>query len=137
MFPTSRRDFLRSAGASLGAGTLLQAARTEPELVLYNGNIITVDAKQPRTQAVAIAGERFVAVGSNDEVRPLATALTRSVDLEGKAVVPGFIDAHTHPASSGRRHLREVDCDLRSIREIQEAIRRRAAQTPPGQWVLG
>lgn len=137
MFPTSRRDFLRSAGASLGAATFLQAARTEPELVLYNGNFITVDAKQPRAQAVAIAGGRFLAVGSNDDVRPLATARTRSVDLEGKTVVPGFIDAHTHPASSGRRHLREVDCDLRSIREIQEAIRRRAAQTPPGQWVLG
>jgi predicted amidohydrolase YtcJ len=137
MFPTSRRDFLRSAGASLGATAFLQAARTEPELILYNGNILTVDAKQPRAQAVAIAGGRFLAVGSNDDVRPLATVRTRSVDLEGKTVVPGFIDAHTHPASSGRRHLREVDCDLRSIREIQDAIRKRAAQTPPGQWVLG
>src|SRR5712692_4641820 len=128
-----RREFL----GSLGAFALLPPARTEPELVLFNANIITVDAKQPRAQAVAIGGGRFLAVGSNDDVRGLATARTRSVNLEGKTVVPGFIDAHTHPASSGRRHLREVDCDLRSIQAIQAAIRHRAAQTPRGQWVLG
>ncbi|MBI3695916.1 MAG: amidohydrolase, partial [Acidobacteria bacterium] len=85
----------------------------------------------------AIAGGRFLAVGSNDDVRNLATARTRRVNLEGKTVTPGFIDAHTHPASSGRRHLREVDCDLRSIKEIQEAIRKRASETPRGQWVVG
>ncbi len=128
-----RREFL----GSLGAFALLPPVRTEPEMVLVNGNIVTVDAKQPRAQAVAIAGGRFLAVGSNDDIRALATARTRSVNLEGKTVTPGFIDAHTHPASSGRRHLREVDCDLRSIQAIQTAIRQRAAQTPRGQWVLG
>ncbi len=133
MYPKSRRDFLRS----LGAVALVPPARTEPEMVLYNGNIITVDAQQPRAQAMAIAGGRFLAVGTNDEIRPLSTARTRAVNLEGKTVVPGFIDAHTHPASSGRRHLREVDCDLRSIAEIQAAIRKRAAETPAGQWVVG
>src|SRR5262249_7290531 len=67
----------------------------------------------------------------------MATARTKQINLEGKTVTPGFIDAHTHPASSGRRHLREVDCDLRSIQAIQAAIRQRAAQTPRGKWVLG
>ncbi len=132
MKTTTRRDFL----GFLGAATLFPG-RTEPELVLYNANILTVDAQNPRAQAVAIAGGRFLVVGTNEEVRPLATARTRLVNLEGKTVVPGFIDAHTHPASSGRRHLREVDCDLRSIAEIQAAIRKRAAATPPGQWVVG
>jgi predicted amidohydrolase YtcJ len=129
----SRREFL----GSFGAFALAPLARTEPDLLLFNGNFITIDAKQPRAQAVAIAGGRFLAVGSNDEVRALATARTRKIDLEGKTVVPGFIDGHTHPASSGRRHLREVDCDLRSIQAIQDAIRKRAAETPRGQWVLG
>jgi len=59
------------------------------------------------------------------------------IDLGGKTVVPGFIDAHSHPASAGRQHLREVDSDLRSIVAIQTAIRKRAAQTPKGEWVLG
>jgi predicted amidohydrolase YtcJ len=51
--------------------------------------------------------------------------------------VPGFIDAHTHPAYAGMRHLRWVDCDLRSIAQIQAAIRERAAKTKPGEWVVG
>ena len=127
-YSMNRRNFLLA---------LSPLPRTEPDLILYNANIFTVDAAQPRAQAVAIAAGRFLAVGSSDEVRNLSTARTRQVNLEGKTVVPGFIDAHTHPASSGRRHLREVDCDLRSIKEIQEAIRRRAAEIPRGQWVVG
>ena len=128
-----RREFL----CSLGAFAMVPPSRTEPEVVLYNANILTVDAAQPRAQAVAIAGGRFLAVGTNAQVRPLATSRTRSLSLAGQTVVPGFIDAHTHPADSGRRHLREVDCDLRSIQAILTAIRERAARTPKGQWVLG
>ena len=108
-----------------------------PELILYNGNILTMDDAGSRAQAVAIAGERFLAVGSDDEVRNLETAGVKTVDLEGKTVVPGFIDAHMHPGLAGRLHLRQVDCDLRSIEEIIETVAARAAQTPPGEWVLG
>jgi predicted amidohydrolase YtcJ len=111
--------------------------RTEPDLILHNGNIITIDDRRPRAQAVAIADGRFLAVGDNAKVRALATARTKKFDLAGKTVVPGFIDAHTHPAVAGRLHLRQVDCDLRSIDAIQKAIRERAAKTPPGEWVLG
>ena len=133
MTHSSRRSFL----GGLGAAVLMQARNSEPELVLYNGNFITVDERNPRAQAVAIAGGRFLAVGTNGEIRAAATARTRMVDLGGKTVVPGFIDAHTHPAYSGRRHLRWVDCDLRSISQIQDALRQRAAKTPPGEWVVG
>jgi hypothetical protein len=130
---SSRRDFLRA----LGALTLLPLESSEPEMVLVNGNIWTVNDRQPTAQAVAIAYGRFLAVGTNAEVQALATARTKRIDLAGRTVVPGFIDAHTHPADSGRRHLREVDCDLRSIAGIQAALRARAAKTPAGQWVLG
>ena len=129
----TRREFL----FYLGTLALLPLERTTPETILYNANILTVDARQPRARAVAIADDRFLAIGTNDEVRPLATARTRTINLEGKTVLPGFIDAHSHPAVAGRMHLRMVDCDLRSIADVQAAIRRRAAQTPPGQWVLG
>ncbi len=129
----SRRGFL----AGMSALALRAAQHTEPDVVLYNANILTIDAIHPRAQAVAIAGGRFLAVGSNEDVRNLAKAGTQQVDVGGKTVVPGFIDAHTHPCYAGIRHLRWVDCDLRSIAEIQNAIRARAAKTPPGDWVIG
>jgi predicted amidohydrolase YtcJ len=129
----SRRGFL----AGMSALAMRAAQRTEPDLILYNANVLTIDAAQPRAQAVAIAGERFLAVGSNEDVRNLAKAGTRQLDIGGMTVVPGFIDAHTHPSYAGIRHLRWVDCDLRSIVEIQNAIRARAAKTPPGDWVIG
>jgi predicted amidohydrolase YtcJ len=59
------------------------------------------------------------------------------VDLGDCTVTPGFVDAHLHTASSGLRHLKDVNADLRSIASIQSAIRERAARTPPGQWVVG
>ena len=133
MIETSRRSFL----VTLGAFTLLPLQRVEPDLVLHNGNFWTVEPHNPRAQAVAISDGRFLAVGSNDEVLHLASFRSRKIDLGGKTVLPGFIDAHAHPASSGRSHLRNVDCDLRSIKAIQEALRERAAKTAPGQWVLG
>ena len=132
----SRRQFLGGIGAFALAPTVF-LERTTPELILFNANIITIDDRHPRAQAVAIADGRFVAVGSNDKVRALATAKTKKIDLESRTVVPGFIDAHTHPAVAGRMHLRQVDCDLRSIEAIQSAIRERAAKMPPGEWVLG
>ena len=109
----------------------------EPETVLYNENIWTVDESQPRAQAAAITGGRFAAVGSNEEVLPLATARTRKIDLGFKSVLPGFNDAHAHPVASGVEHLHKVACDKDSIEKIQAALHERAVQTPPGHWVLG
>ncbi|HUQ92286.1 MAG TPA: amidohydrolase [Bryobacteraceae bacterium] len=129
----SRRIFL----AGLGASSASRPGQMEPGLILHHGNIHTMDVRAPRAEAVAIAGDRLLAVGGNEDVLRLATGRTRKIHLEGKTVVPGFIDAHTHVAYSGIRHLRQVDCDLRSIAQIQAAIRERAARTPPGQWVIG
>jgi predicted amidohydrolase YtcJ len=131
----SRREFLCGLG-SWGALALFPLERTEPDLILYNGNIWTVDARQPRAQAVAISSGRFLARGSNEEVLALAGGRAKKMDLGGSTVLPGFIDAHTHPAEAGLDHLRMVDCDLRSIADILAALRKRASQTPPGEWVL-
>src|SRR5215472_6746622 len=98
----------------------LPLARTEePETILYNGNIWTVDPAQPRAQAVAISGARFLAVGSNADVLPLAAARTRKIDLAFKTVLPGFNDAHSHPAGSGVEHLSNVFSDKDTIEKIQ------------------
>jgi len=134
MSKISRRDFVRSFSA---IPLLALLRRQEPELILYNGNIWTVDPGQPHAQAVAISGGRFVAVGADREILQLAVGGSRKVDLGGRTVLPGFIDAHSHPAESGRNHLRMVACDLPSIPKITAALRERAEQTPAGQWVLG
>src|SRR5246127_1903046 len=130
---TSRREFL----GALAAFSLFPLEQEKPDVILYNGNILTVNDMAPRAQAVAIARDRFLAVGSNAEVLNLASAASKKIDLGGKTVTPGFIDAHSHPAEAGLMHLRMVDCDLRSISAIQAALRERAAKTPPGEWVLG
>ncbi len=128
-----RRQFV----ASLGGAATLGLGLRNPALVLINGNIVTMDPARPRAQAVAIFEGRFLAVGTNAEVMRLAGPLTRRIDLGHRTVVPGFIDAHSHPASSGLMHLTRIDCDLRSIEAIQAAVRERATRTPAGEWVLG
>lgn len=107
------------------------------ETIISNANILTIDPTQPRAQALAIRDGKFLAVGSNDDVSDLKGKGTTILDLKGKTVLPGFIDAHTHVMSSGTRHVAQEDCDLRSIGEIQEALKGRARTTPAGQWVLG
>jgi predicted amidohydrolase YtcJ len=131
----SRRQFIGSVAAA--TIPLLSFGKTEPETILYNGNIYTVNPNEPTAQAVAIAGGRLLAVGTDSDILKMATAKTKKVDLGKKTVLPGFIDAHTHPAYSGIKHLKMVDCDLRSIKDIKDAIRQRASVTPKGSWVEG
>lgn len=130
----SRRDFI---GIFAAAVPLLSFGKIEPEIILYNGTIFTINPKEPTAQALAIADGRLIAVGSNADILRMATARTKKIDLSFKTVLPGFIDAHSHPAYSGLAHLKKVDCDLRSINDIKEAIRQKAASTPKGKWVEG
>src|SRR5690348_8579199 len=89
---------LLSACAMRSASTPPGAA---PDLVLYNGKIVTVDAAFSIVQAVAIRGDRIVAAGANDAVRRTAGAATRQIDLQGRTVIPGLIDDHLHNAGGG------------------------------------
>ena len=129
----TRRTFVGSLVALPG----FAFETTKPDLVLYNGNIYTVDDAEPHAQAVAVANGRFLAVGGNSDVLNLASAGTKKLDLGGKTVLPGFNDAHCHPAPAGLNMVVAVNCDLPSIAAIQSALRARAAKTPRGQWVLG
>jgi predicted amidohydrolase YtcJ len=131
----TRRAFLESLGVAAAAPFLPPQA--EPEIVLHNAQILTMSAAAPRAEAVSIREGRILAAGRSSDLLAAAGPRTKRVDVGGKTVVPGFIDAHSHPGSAGRRHLREVDCDLRSIEDIQTAVRKRAAETPKDGWVLG
>ena len=128
----TRREFAGLMGAAI-----VSAKSTEPELILVNGSIHTMDLANPRAEAVAIAQGRFLAVGTNAEISAMATPRTKRADLGNFPVFPGFIDAHMHVASSGLEHLKNVDVGLPSIAAIKQAIHKRAGETPPGEWVLG
>jgi predicted amidohydrolase YtcJ len=108
-----------------------------PDLILLNGRIHTVDDANPDATAVAIRDGRFVAVGSDDEIRALAGSGTTVEDLGAAAVVPGLIDAHNHLQATGEM-LRDVQLfDTRTMADIVERIAARVRQSAPGAWVVG
>ena len=107
------------------------------DLVLTNGNIHTMDAALPRVEAVAIAGERIAGIGSNEAMRGLLATDGREIDLGGRTVTPGFIDAHLHFLSYGLA-LREIDLmNVPTLATAQERVATRAAEAPVGQWLTG
>ena len=112
-------------------------AQTAPDLVLTNGKIITVDERFTIAEAVAIRADRIVAVGSNRDIGALATPATRTIDLEGRAAIPGLIDNHMHLLRAGTTWGREMRWDgIESRSEALQMIRDKAAGIPEGEWVF-
>src|SRR5436190_4732192 len=111
--------------------------RRAPDLVLYNGNVLTLDPAQPRAQAVALANGLIAAVGSTADVRAAAAPGSTLIDLGGRTVLPGFIDSHAHVSQVGHE-LSKVDLSrCRSVADVLEAVNQRAQRTPKGEWVEG
>jgi len=110
-------------------------ATSEPDFVVVNARVLTSDATTPRAEAFAVKLGRFVAVGSTSDIRNLATSRTPVVDAQRMTVVPGFIDCHNHP--SGVEELYGVNTNLRTVREIQGAIRQKAERSAPEVWING
>src|SRR4026208_1579977 len=102
---------------AIGALRGLQAQQPQADLILSNGKIITVDERFTIAQAVAIRGDRFVAVGPNPELTRLAGPNTRRIDLGGKAVTPGLIDNHMHLLRAGNTWLKELRFDRVEARQ--------------------
>jgi len=149
-----RRALLKGAAAStvvaatMDASVVTPSARiqkpsvpTDPvlrpaDLVLKNGNIITVDASFTIAEAIAIAGDRIVAVGSEAAVTAHTVPGTRIIDLKGKTVVPGLIDSHAHMDREGLKGVYPSLAGARSIRDIQDRIAELARRAKPGEWIV-
>ena len=112
-------------------------AQTKADLVLVNGKIYTVDDARPMASALAVRGGRVLFVGSDAEARVLATASAQVIDLNGKTVVPGIIDAHAHLLGLGDM-LRRVNLGgSASYDEVIERVKSWAKDVKPGEWILG
>jgi predicted amidohydrolase YtcJ len=112
-------------------------AKPAADLIITNAKIWTVDASRPTAQAVAVLGERIVAVGSRQDVDGWRGPKTRVIDADGRLLLPGFNDAHVHFVGGGRQLDAIQLNDATSAEEFARRIGERAKATPQGEWVLG
>ena len=113
------------------------SAQTPADIVLLNGKIVTVDDRFTIAEALAVKGERILAVGSNAEIEKHKGPLTRVVDLNRRTVIPGLIDNHAHYMRAAEYWHREVRLDgITSHQEALDLIKHKAAESKPGEWVV-
>ena len=140
------------AGAALAAAPFLDLAASpqaqqaalrpqDADLVVFNAKVYTVDSRTPKAEAFAVKAGRFIAVGSNADIKGLIASGTQTLDAMQMTVVPGFIDCHNH--APGNTLLYEVlvgnpyEVEFVTISSIVEKLRAKARETPPGTWVEG
>lgn len=137
MRSASLAALLLVASASLAAA---RAQQPRADLIFVNGRVLTVDQTDRVVQAVGISGNRIVAVGTNAEVERAAAPNARRIDLAGRAVTPGLLDAHDHFSGGGAERLYVLDLsypNVKSIADVAAAIRAKAAALGKGAWIQG
>ncbi|HEX3703632.1 MAG TPA: amidohydrolase [Vicinamibacterales bacterium] len=131
----------QAAGAAQPAAAGATATGPEPDLVVFNAKVYTIDARAPRAEGFAVKAGRFVAVGSTSDVKAIAGKRTRTFDARQMTVVPGFIDCHNH--APGDTLMFDVlvgnpfEVELVTIAGIIDKLRAKAHATPAGMWVEG
>lgn len=124
----------------LSVGCLALAACASPsepsaDLVLLNGRVYTVDAAEPWAEAVAVRGDRIIAVGSSSDIRAMAGPDTRTIDLAGAFVSPGFNDGHVHTESTGALLTGANLLDVHEEAKFRERIQEATERLPAGSWI--
>lgn len=111
--------------------------------IYRNGTIMTMDSRGSTVEALAVCGEKILAVGSEAEILRLKTPDTVVTDLKGKTMLPGFVDGHSHFMSTGIMYAMQIDLSsppvgkVRTLAELKELLRQKAAVTPKGEWIQG
>jgi predicted amidohydrolase YtcJ len=153
MSKVNRKDFLKLSAAVAGAASIPEIAEARQasaaqsrgnaaaDTIVINARVVTMDPAQPRAEAIAIKGDKFLAVGSNADIRNLANANTRVIDAARGAVIPGMIDTHNH--AGGTTLLYEVlvgnpfEVEFVTIDSVIQKLRAKAQTVPAGTWVEG
>jgi predicted amidohydrolase YtcJ len=140
---TTATGVLAQSGVA-GEGTPPSSQKAKADLIFIHGNIYTgvVNAgaslgANPRAEALAVRGDRILAVGTRDEVMRLKGTDTKIVDLDGHFVMPGFNDAHMHLAEAGQEKMNANLVGTRTIDEFRERLRAKCEAAAPGEWVVG
>ncbi len=151
----SRREFLKISGGALAGAvtgcvtpgrvseksTAAHSSSVEPaDLILHNGNVLTVDANDRVAQALAIARGRIRKVGSDLEISSLRGPGTRLIDLKGRTATPGIIDAHNHMIYFGEQMKYRLDIrppKVRSKGDLLRVVHEAAKTKPEGEWIYG
>ncbi len=112
------------------------ACAEEAELILHHGKIVAVDEKFTQHEALAITGERIVAIGTNDDILKLRGENTKTIDLAGKFVMPGLIDSHVHPSGAAMTEFDHDVPQMDTIADVLAYITARAKLLGAGKWVV-
>jgi predicted amidohydrolase YtcJ len=144
--PVTRRNFVSSSMALAGVyaaarttapdAAAAQAANNKADWIIENARIITLDAKIPRAQAIAIAGDKIIGVGARPDMEHVRSPETRIIDVGGRTIVPGLNDAHTHFIRGGLTYSQEVRWDgVPSLALALRMLKEQAQRTPAPHWV--
>lgn len=125
------------AGACAGDAEGGGAAGRVADLVLRGANVITMDGELPRSEAIAIVGERIVYMGDDAGAEAFRGPGTRVIELEGATVLPGLTDGHAHLMGTGRLQTRIDLLDSSTFQELLDAVAVAAEQAEPGEWIVG
>ena len=132
----SRRHFVKAAalaGVSFPFAACANQAVGQADLVVEGGTFLPMDPSLTQVDAMAIRGDRIIAIGRTQDIEALVGPNTHRIDARNLTVTPGFIDAHSHPMMANEAI--SVDVNVRTIGEVRDAIVRQADKTPAGEWV--
>lgn len=113
-----------------------QDAQDPPDLIIHHAKILTVDSKFTIAEALAIKGDRIVAVGEDEEILKLRGPKTKIVDANLRNILPGLYDSHLHPTGAATSEIAEPLPALRSLKDVFAHIRKKAAELPEGEWIV-
>ncbi len=122
--------------AVAGASASIAAYCQDADMIFHHGKVVTVNREFAIAQALAIAGEKIVRVGSDLEVMKTRGPKTAVIDLAGKMVLPGLIDSHTHPSDASMIEFDHTIPDMETISDVLDYVRERARAIGRGKWVI-
>ncbi len=113
-----------------------QNPSSEADIIFINGKVVSVDADFSLYSAVAVQGEKIIAVGTDDEIKKYAGKNTQVIDVEKKTLIPGIIDAHAHPEAASISETFEEIPDLHTLKELLDWVTHQASEKKEGEWII-